>query len=133
MSDHPITLAVPESVYNRARQLAETSSEPIERVLVRQLEVALSDPLPLLPPDEQRELDALQNFSDEALWTIAREQMPSDKQSRMQTLMDANTRGTISENEYQELSQLVESGQRVMLRKAQAAALLTKRGHQVSP
>lgn len=133
MTDHPITLNVPEHVYDRARQLAETTSESIEHVLVRQLEVALSEPLPALPPVEQEELDALQRFSDEALWTIAREQMPSDKQARLQVLMDANSTGTLTESENQELSQLVESGQRLMLRKAQAAALLTKRGHKVTP
>lgn len=133
MSDHPITLSVPEYVYNRARKLAESNSEAIEQVLVRQLENAFSEPLPTLPPDEEAELNAMQHLSDEVLWTIAREQMVADKQSRMQTLMDANTKGTISESEFQELSQLVESGQRVMLRKAQAAALLTQRGHKVRP
>ncbi len=133
MTDHPITLSVPEHIYDRARQLAESASEPIENVLVRQLEAALSEPLPTLPPDEQGELDALQRLSSEALWTIAREQMPADQQARMQILMDANSKGMISDNEYQELSQLVDVGQRLMLRKAQAAALLTKRGYTVKP
>jgi hypothetical protein len=133
MTDRPITLSVPEYVYDRARQLAESTSEPIERVMVRQLEAALSEPLPTLPPNEQDELDALQHLSSEALWTIAREQMPADQQTRMQVLMDANTKGTIAESASQEFSRLVETGQRLMLRKAQAASLLTKRGFTVKP
>ena len=33
-------------------------------------------PLPVPPSDTQAELDALQHLSDDALWTMAREQMP---------------------------------------------------------
>jgi hypothetical protein len=35
-------------------------------------------------------LEALKFLADDALWTIAREQMLEDRQVRMQTLMDAN-------------------------------------------
>ena len=41
---------------------------------------------PPLPPDEQRELEALTSLSDEALWTLAREQMAQDKQACLQVL-----------------------------------------------
>ena len=46
-------------------------------------------------------------------------------------LMDKNSFGTISNDEYQELSALVESGQRLMLRKSEAMKLLLDRGYQV--
>ena len=51
----------------------------------------------------------------------------------MQVLMDGNTMGTLSTSEHKELEQLVEQGQRLMLRKAQAAALLTEKGYKVTP
>jgi hypothetical protein len=133
MSDYAITLSVPDHIYERARQIAESTAQPVENVLLEQLESAFAAPLPKLPPDEQQELDALVHLSDDALWTIAREQMTAPKQARMQTLMDANTHGAITPTEYDELSGLVDQGQRLMLRKAQAAALLTARGHQVTP
>lgn len=133
MSDYPITLPVPDYVYDRARQIAEVTDQPIEDVLVQQLEAAFSTPLPTLPPDEQEELNALARFSDEALWTIAREQMPSSKQARLQILMDSNNMGTLSDSEQDEFDHLIEQGQRLMLRKAQAAALLTERGYTVTP
>jgi hypothetical protein len=50
----------------------------------------IRNPLPELVPEEQRELEALKFLADDALWTIAREQMLEDRQVRMQTLMDAN-------------------------------------------
>jgi hypothetical protein len=133
MSDYPVTLNVPDHIYNHARQIAENSDEAVEAILIRHLETAFSQRIPALPPEEQNELDALTHLSDDALWTIAREQMAARKQARMQTLMDANSNGSITDEEHQELAQLVEQGQRLMLRKAQAAALLTERGFQVKP
>ena len=133
MSNYPVTLTLPAHIYDRVRQAAEASDQPIERVLLQHLEEAFSPPLPALLPDEQAELDALAHLSDDALWTIAREQMPEDRQVRLQALMDRNSQEALEETEQGELSSLVEQSQRLMLRKAQAAALLAGRGHQVSP
>jgi hypothetical protein len=126
MSD--FTLTVPDDVYNRARRIAEETSQPVEQVLLEHLK-NLPEPLPALPPDEQQELDALKHLSDDTLWTIAREQMPQDIQNRMQLLMDKNSLGTISDEEYQELAAYVERGNRLMVRKAEAAGILMERGH----
>lgn len=38
----------------------------------------LSVPLSVFPPGEAAELEALKHLSDDALWTIAREQMAQD-------------------------------------------------------
>lgn len=128
MTLQTITLQIPEHIYERAQQVAENTDQPLEAVFLHELENAF---LPPLPEDEEAELSALNYLSDEALWTIAREQMPSPRQERMQGLMDGNTKGTLSEAEYQELEHLVEQGQKLMLRKGKAAALLTERGYTV--
>ena len=133
MSDYPVTLTISARLYDRARRVAEATNQPIESILLQQLEDAFSPPLPELPPDEQAELDALAHLSNDALWTIAREQMPEDRQARLQTLMDQNSKGTLGETEQTELTGLVEQGQRLMLRKAGAAALLSRRGHTIDP
>ena len=88
MSDYVLT--VPEEVYARARQIAEETSQLVDEVMMEYLRT-LSTPLPTLPPNEEAELDALHNLSDDALWTIAREQMTDDLQIRMQDLMDKNS------------------------------------------
>jgi hypothetical protein len=112
----------------RARQIAETVAQPVEQLLLNYLKT-LAAPLPVLPPDTQAELDALQHLSDDALWTIAREQMPEDVQVRAHALMDKNSRSVMTDEEHAELAQLVERGDRLMLRKAEAAALLRQRGY----
>ena len=131
MDTHPMTLPVPDDVYVRARQIADQTARPIEQVLVEHLKVALARPLPTLPADEEAELEALHRLSDDALWTIAREQMPDSVQDRLQVLMDRNTQGTIESDEHDELQTLVERGDRLMVRKAQAAAILKQRGYAI--
>lgn len=123
-----IILKVPEDISVRARQIAETVAQPVEQLLLNHLKT-LAAPLPVLPPDTQAELDALQHLSDDALWTIAREQMPEDVQARAHALMDQNSRSVMTDEEHAELEQLVERGDRLMLRKAEAAALLRQRGY----
>jgi hypothetical protein len=122
-----ITLTIPEDVSERARAIATATAQPVERVLLNHLQTLA--PLPTLPPDEQAELDALRLLSDDALRTIAAEQMTPTLQARMQILMDRNTLGQITSLEYTELERLVERGNRLMVRKAEAAGILMERGN----
>jgi hypothetical protein len=131
MTDFAITLSIPEYLYERAKRLAAEKNLAIEQVLIDQLETALVD-LPALASDEQAELDALDHLSDDALRTIALEVMPLHQQERMQGLMQQNNFGTISAEAREELTGLVDQGQRLILRKAKAIALLAQRGHPIS-
>jgi hypothetical protein len=126
-----VTLQVPDDMLAAARQIAEATARPVEEVLLTRLKKGL--PLPVLAPDEEAELEALHQLSDDALWTIAREQMPDDLQAEMTGLMDRNARGTITPDEHARLQALVERGQRLMVRKSEASAILTRRGHNVTP
>ena len=130
MSDYMLT--VPEDIYARARRIAEETAQPVDQVMLEYLRT-LSTPLPALAPEEEAELEALKNLSDDALWTIAREQMSEELQTQMLALMDKNSLGTITAEEYSELTALVERGQRLMVRKSEAAALLTQRGYTITP
>ena len=132
MGHYSITLPVPDDIYDCARRIAEGTSQSIEAVLLQQLKDAFAAPLPDLAPEEQREQEALRLLSDDALWTIARDQMSEDRQARIQTLMDANSQGTLDDAQRSELEALVVQGQRLSVRKARAAALLTERGYSVT-
>jgi hypothetical protein len=132
MSDHPVTVTLPEALYAPIREIAEAKSQTVERVLIEQLQSVLAVKLPPLPPDEESELVAFKFLSDDTLRNIAREQLPTRIQEQMQSLMDRNNVGTITPQEYQELSQLVERGQRLTLRKAWAAGVLMERGYKIT-
>lgn len=132
MSHYSVTLPIPDYIYDHARRIAEGTSQSIEAVLLQQLQDAFTAPVPDLAPEEQRELEALTSLSDEALWTIAREHMPEDRQVRLHVLMEANSQGMLDDMQRGELEALVVQGQRLSVRKAQAAALLTGRGYLVT-
>lgn len=130
MSDFTVT--IPETLYDKARLAAEQNSQQVDDFIRERLEESLSDSRSALPADERDELNALAYLSDDALRTIAREQMSSLKQARMSELMDKNSDGSITPAEYTELEQLVEQGQRLMLRKAEAMKYLLERGYTVT-
>jgi len=125
MSD--LLVNVPDEIYHRLQQMAEASAQSVEAVLVSQLTASL--PLDDLPPDEAAELAALRHLSDDALWTIAREQLPEAIQTRLSELITHNTRGELSATEREELEALAHRSDRLMMRKAEGAALLTQRGY----
>lgn len=129
MSDYMIS--IPDELYEKARRVAEQTSRQVDEVIRMRLEDALDSPVYDLPDDETAELKAMAYLSDDALFGMMREQMQRTKQERMSVLMDKNSDGTISEADYQELSALVEDGQRLMLRKAQAMSILMDRGYAV--
>jgi hypothetical protein len=123
-----IVLNVPQDITERARRIAETKAQPVEQILIEHLQT-LTTPLPMLPVEEQAELDALHHLSDDALWTIAREQMPDEAQARAHVLMDKQIAVPLDAAEQAELDDLVERGDRLMLRKAEAASILRQRGY----
>lgn len=130
MSDYTITIL--EALYEQAQRLAQESERPVEELIRNRRESALQSSRLDLPEDEQLELKAMAYMSDTALWTLAREQMAQKMQEQMQGLMQKNSLGTISEIEFAELEKLVDEGQRLILRKAEAMRLLIERGHQLS-
>jgi hypothetical protein len=126
------TISIPSSLYEKAQRLAKQTSQSVDEIICTRLEDALDQPLLDLPSDERAELHAMAYLSTDALWTIAREQMPPDLQHAIAQLMEKNSQGTITAEEFRALSALVERGQRLTLRKAQAMKLLLDRGYAVS-
>jgi hypothetical protein len=126
------TIAIPHSLYEKAQRLAQHTSQSVDEIICTRLEGALDQPMLDLPSDERAELQAMAYLSTDALWTMAREQMPPDVQQAMSHLMEKNSQGTITAEEFRDLSALVERGQRLTLRKAQAMKLLLDRGYAVS-
>jgi hypothetical protein len=125
-------IAIPRLLYEKAQRLAQHTAQSVDELICTRLAGALDQPVLDLPSDERAELQAMSYLSTDALWTIAREQMPPDVQHTMAQLMDKNSQGTITAEEFRDLSALVERGQRLTLRKAQAMKLLLDRGYMVS-
>lgn len=132
MTDHTVTLTLSDAVYAELQRRAVQTAQPLEKLLESHIAGEFASPS-TLPEDIQKELLAFRQLSDEALWTIAREQLAADTRERTTVLLALNKRSALTPNDEIELDQLLEVGDRVMLRKAEAAALLTQRGYKVTP
>lgn len=125
------TVSIPDSLYQKAKEVAQQKSLSVDEVIRAGLEGAFVDSMLEIPLDEQVELKAMTYLSDDALFSMMREQMQHAKQLRMSALMDKNNNGTISDEEHAELVTLVDDGQRLTLRKATAMSILMDRGYKL--
>ncbi len=121
-------ITIPENLSARLRQLAAKRRKPVEAIIEDRLFTSLDDELDDLPSGEQAELRALHHLSDDALRAIAAEQMTVVNQALMGQLMTKNSKGELSGEEQEKLAALVDRGDQLMLRKAEAAAILVQRG-----
>lgn len=126
-------ITIPESLSTRLHQLAARRQQPVETIIADRLFTALDDELDDLPTNEQAELRALHHLSDDALRVIAAEQMTPENQSLLMQLMTRNSKGELNQAEQETLAALVERGDQLMLRKAEAAAILVHRGYAGAP
>jgi hypothetical protein len=126
-------ITISESLSTRLRQLAARRRQPVESIVADRLFTALDDELDNLPTDEQAELRALHHLSDDALRAIAAEQMSTVNQARMGQLMERHSRNELNQTEIDDLAALIERGDQLMLRKAEAVAILKQRGVAESP
>jgi hypothetical protein len=121
-------ITIPENLSARLRQLAARRRQPVETILEDRLFTSLDDELDNVPTNEQAELRALHHLSNDALRVIAAEQMTAVNQALMGQLMARNSQGKLNQEEQEMLTALVDRGDQLMLRKAEAAAILVQRG-----
>lgn len=124
---HIITLEMPDSVFQPLLRAAAATKQPVESLLLTNLQASLPS-LDGLPPEIQRNLESLETLADESLWQVMLETVPPNRQQHLSELLDRNQSGAITETEREELAHLQQQADLVMLRKAHAAVLLRFRG-----
>lgn len=133
MELHTITLQLPESIYFRLRQADQATKQSLNDILLRAVKIGSPPDWEDLPAEYQADLKALDRLDDNSLWRIARSRQTNASFKQYDDLLDANRKGSISDEERIKLSELRNVADRFMLRKAHAAALLRWRGHQIPP
>jgi hypothetical protein len=127
MTTQPVTLHLPEEILKRAQQAAQALQRPLEEVLTATLAATLPD-VTDAPASMQAELARMTWLSNEELWQLARSQMPTEAQTRLEALSQRQAEATLTPAEDQELDQLRQTYGQITLRKARAYALLSLRG-----
>ena len=127
----PITIDLPAPIAEQLEEEANRQKVTI-RELVRDLVLEHWSGLPSLPDDVEAELAAFHQLSDDVLWLIARTTLIPEEQKELADLNDEAQFRTLTDNEYNRREALLDSYDRMMVRRAQAAYLLQSRGYDLS-
>jgi plasmid stability protein len=131
MPAQTMTLDVPEAIYQRLQKRAQQKKRSVEDELLEVLATAV----PVgdeLPADLADAVSPLALLEDQALWRAARSRLPAETAAQLEALHFKRQREGLSEAEAQTLAHLVRQYERAMLIRAQAAALLHARGHDIT-
>lgn len=131
MPAQTITLTLPKSLYERAKETSKAVNRSLEQVLAQSIALSLPTLETDLPAAVRSELVALPLFSDAELWAIARSTMDERRQARLQDLAETQKHCPLTTVEQSDLAQLMDEAERVMLCKAEAYRLLARRGYTV--
>ena len=128
MSKQTVTLSLSNEMYERFRQVANSTQQPLEAVVIQSLESNLPPSIEDIPVEWQAEFSQLSSQSSEALMALVNDSAPGALWERHQYLLYQNQEGTISELESQELTNLRDDMDRFVLKRSYAIALLKWRG-----
>lgn len=131
MTSQTITLHLPDKLYRRLIEAANTLQQPLDHVVIQSIRVGLPPSLDHIPERFQIDLQALDRLSDEMLWQITRSDLEDAKAALYETLLGKNQQGKLSKADQTKLDTLREEADLLMLRRSYAYALLKWRGHHV--
>lgn len=127
----PVTLTLPAVLYERLQRRANQARHTVEDELLEVVATALPTE-DALPPDLSEALSPLPLLDDTALWRAARSHLAAEFAAELEQLHIKRQREGLTEGETHTLARLVRQYERAMLVRAQAAAILKKRGHDVA-
>ncbi len=127
MTQQPVLIQLPDSLYSRIRQAAEASQRPIEEVLVESLALMFDE----LPGETELTPQSLEILSDAQLWAIVYRPLAWPLDTRLRELTELGKRGLLSEAETNEMEQLIHEVDRFVLLRSQGLFLLKERGYEV--
>ena len=130
MTAHSVVLELPETLFRRIERAAKGLNQSMPQALVKIVENSLPS-LDKVPQQYRAELEAMETWTDEDLWRVSREAMPSDLQQELSDLLRKNERGSLDPAEEARLDFLHGQANHLMLRKSYALALLKWRGNRV--
>jgi hypothetical protein len=131
MSSHSITIELPENVFDRLTQLAQTTDRPLAEIIAQSIASNLPPLIDQASPELQPELLKMQRLSDPELLSIAQTTVSLEQQRQHEELLIKNEDFELSDSEQQELTNLRLAMDRLTVCKAYAWALLRWRGHRI--
>lgn len=131
MNIHPVMVKLPKRLYNRVEKRARQTKRSVESELLAVVTQAMGKE-DELPEELSSMLEDLSMLEDKALWRAARGGMKIAESTQMEKLHLKRQQKGLNESESQTLNRLVRQYEKHMLVRAQSAALLKHRGHDIS-
>ena len=128
-----ITLELPDELYLRLQQTANSTGQPFEKVILHAVSIGSPPSWEDVPADFQADLASLDRLDDDSLWMVAKAKKDNRDMHRYEELLEKNADSTMLASEKDELAALRHEADVFMLRKAQAASLLRWRGYTIPP
>lgn len=126
-----VTLTLPYSLFQQAQRTADHTHRSVEDILVESVASALPR-MKDLPSELADGVAELAFLNDAGLWEIARSTLHPEHHRRMDDLLDRKQRGELEPTAQVALDRLLADYQSLVLRRAQAAVLLQRRGYDMS-
>jgi plasmid stability protein len=132
LSAHPLTVQVPDALYDRLAQRAAQTHRSVEDEV---LDLVING----MAADDDAEHDMaeisafLMLLDDEALWQAARSRLTEAAARQLEELHLKRQREGLTPTEDATVRTLVHHYERRVFTRAQAAALLKARGHDITP
>jgi plasmid stability protein len=126
-----VTLDVPDRLYERLQRMAAAAHRSVEDELLEVVATAIPG-ADDLPSDLDEAVSQLTVLDDAALFGAARATLPRDAAEELEHLHLKRQREGLTEAEAQAAASLTRQYERFMLVRAEAAALLVQRGHDIS-
>ncbi len=131
MTTQMVTLDLPEPIYLRLRERAAQMRRTIEEEARETLVSAVSEQ-DALPDDLEAAIAPMTLLTDAELWQAGRVQLPDDVVAQIEALHFKRQNQGLTDDEAATAAALVRQYERAMLIRAQAAALLKQRGHDMA-
>lgn len=131
MSGQTVKVTIPADLYERLSRQARQRRRSVEDEVV----LALATAVPAdddIPSDVAATLRSMVALDDDTLLGLAQSRVAEEAAARLDELGDKRQRIGLNEAELREAEDLLQQHDRVMLVRAEAAALLKQRDHDVS-
>ena len=123
----PITLNLPEDVYNRALLFAQLIGRDLADVLIEAISLSLSSTSPINESDRHFS-ESVKSLSDREIMAMSELQMESEQDLRLSQLLSKQQADTLTEAERPEMWSLMQIYQTLLLKKAVALREAVERG-----
>ncbi len=130
MTTQTITLqvALPRSLVENFEVVAKAEQRSVEELVAAKLG-GLMSPVSGLPPDVLEELLQMNDYSDAVLWKATRSSISLADDRRLRELTQISKERELMPAEAQEQAELLNLSRRSVIRRAQALAILQRRGY----